>query len=209
MATRKKFLLKVILLGEPGVGKTALMTQFCTKRFSAQYRATLGAEFLSRDIEIDDRRVSLQIWDTAGHERFQSLGSVFFRGADACILVFDVTNKTSFDKLTNWHHQFSVQAISSEPDTFPFIVIGNKCDKEVDERTVTPHEAKRWCTHNGFEYFETSAKENTNVEEAFRNAAKKALQRSMNSAGQQSFSNAIPTMEVRNTESDADTGCSC
>ena len=87
MATRKKVLLKVIILGDSGVGKTSLMNQFVNKKFSNQYKATIGADFLTKEVMVDDRLVTMQIWDTAGQERFQSLGVAFYRGADSCVLV--------------------------------------------------------------------------------------------------------------------------
>lgn len=86
MAARKKVLLKVIILGESGVGKTSLMNQYVNKKFSNQYKATIGADFLTKEVIVDDRVVTMQIWDTAGQERFQSLGVAFYRGADCCVL---------------------------------------------------------------------------------------------------------------------------
>lgn len=86
MATRKKVLLKVIILGDSGVGKTSLMNQYVNKKFSNQYKATIGADFLTKEVIVDDRIVTMQIWDTAGQERFQSLGVAFYRGADCCVL---------------------------------------------------------------------------------------------------------------------------
>jgi small GTP-binding protein len=80
----------------------------------------------------------LQIWDTAGQERFQSLGVAFYRGADCCVLVYDVNNTKSFDSLNNWHDEFLVQASPRDPDNFPFVVLGNKIDLEESKRTVSP-----------------------------------------------------------------------
>ncbi|THU54639.1 hypothetical protein C4D60_Mb10t27270 [Musa balbisiana] len=105
MASRRRMLLKVIILGDSGVGKTSLMNQYAlitltfvvslyvNKKFSNQYKATIGADFLTKEVQIDDRLFTLQIWDTAGQERFQSLGVAFYRGADCCVLVYDVSEK--------------------------------------------------------------------------------------------------------------------
>ncbi|KAJ8910435.1 hypothetical protein NQ315_012577 [Exocentrus adspersus] len=87
MASRKKVLLKVIILGDSSVGKTSLMNQYVNRKFSNQYKATIGADFLTKEVTVDDRTVTMQIWDTAGQERFQSLGVAFYRGADCCVLV--------------------------------------------------------------------------------------------------------------------------
>merc|ERR1740130_1908566 len=99
MASRKKVLLKVIILGDSGVGKTSLMNQYVNKKFSNQYKATIGADFLTKEVTVDDRLVTMQIWDTAGQERFQSLGVAFYRGADSCVLVFDVNVAKTFENL--------------------------------------------------------------------------------------------------------------
>ena len=174
---RKKVLMKIIILGDSGVGKTSLMNQYCNKRFSNQYKATIGADFLTKEVTIDDKLVTLQIWDTAGQERFQSLGVAFYRGADACILVYDITNEKSFEQLNSWRDEFLTQANPRDPDNFSFVVIGNKVDKET-ERRVPKTKATQWCKSKGSKpipYFETSAKEAVKVEAAFLEAAQTAL----------------------------------
>ncbi|KAJ3158277.1 Ras- protein Rab-7 [Geranomyces michiganensis] len=129
-------LLKVVLLGDGSVGKTSLRNQFIHKRFADTYKATIGADFVSKDVETQDgRRVSMQIWDTAGQERFQSLGVAFYRGTDACILVYDVTQPDSATNLVRWLSDFIRQADVQDPETFPFVVVGNKID--VVGRAVT------------------------------------------------------------------------
>lgn len=175
MASRKKVLLKVIILGDSGVGKTSLMNQYVNKRFSSQYKATIGADFLTKEVLVDDRMVTLQIWDTAGQERFQSLGVAFYRGADCCVLVYDTTAPNTFKSLESWRDEFLIQASPRDPDNFPFVVIGNKIDLE--NRAVTPKRAQAWCgAKNDLPHFECSAKESTKVDEAFVTIARAALQ---------------------------------
>jgi len=175
MASRKKVLLKVIILGDSGVGKTSLMNQYVNKKFSNQYRATIGADFLTKEVMVDDRLVTLQIWDTAGQERFQSLGVAFYRGADCCVLVFDVNVAKTFDNLDSWRDEFLIQAAPRDPDRFPFVVIGNKIDME-NTRVVSTKRLQQWCQGKGdIPFFETSAKEAINVEQAFQTIAKNAL----------------------------------
>lgn len=105
-------------------------------RFSQQYKATIGADFLTKDIQVDERTVNMQIWDTAGQERYQSLGSAFYRGADACVLVYDITDTKSFEALDAWREEFLVSAAPRDPDTFPFVILGNKVDVTDNPRTV-------------------------------------------------------------------------
>lgn len=172
--TRKKTLLKVIILGDSGVGKTSLMNRYVNKKFSTQYKATIGADFVTKDVVVDDKLVTMQIWDTAGQERFQSLGVAFYRGADCCVLVYDVTAPTTFKSLDSWRDEFLIQASPRDPENFPFIVIGNKIDQE--NRAVSSKRAQAWCqSKNNIPYFETSAKEAVNVETAFITVARNGL----------------------------------
>ena len=175
MASRKKVLLKVIILGDSGVGKTSLMNQYVNKKFSNQYKATIGADFLTKEVMVDDRLVTMQIWDTAGQERFQSLGVAFYRGADCCVLVFDVNIAKTFENLDLWRDEFLIQAAPRDPENFPFVCLGNKIDME-NQRVVSQKRAQAWCQSKGsIPYFETSAKEAINVEQAFQTIAKNAL----------------------------------
>ncbi|XP_061344192.1 ras-related protein Rab7 isoform X3 [Gastrolobium bilobum] len=180
---RKRTLLKVIVLGDSGVGKTSLMNQYVYKKFSPQYKATIGADFVTKEIQLDDKLVTLQIWDTAGQERFHSLGAAFYRGADCCVLVYDVNIHKTFDTLNNWHDDFLKQVCLCTTDVndreaFPFVLLGNKVDVAGGKsRRVTEKKAREWCDSRGnIPYFETSAKEGYNVEEAFLCVAKIALQ---------------------------------
>jgi Ras-related protein Rab-7A len=150
------------------------MNQFVNRKFSYQYKATIGADFLTKEVSVDNRLVTLQIWDTAGQERFQSLGVAFYRGADCCVLVYDVNNPNTFKSLESWRDEFLIQASPRDPDNFPFVVIGNKID--LDSRSVTTKRAQQWCTSKGnLAYFETSAKEAINVEQSFQAVARQAI----------------------------------
>merc|ERR1711976_868241 len=113
--------------------------------------------------------------DTAGQERFQSLGVAFYRGADCCVLVYDITNAKTFESLDSWRDEFLIQASPRDPDNFPFVVIGNKADLE-SKRKVGAAPAQQWCkSKNNMPYHETSAATATNVEIAFQEIARKAM----------------------------------
>ncbi|XP_041002892.1 ras-related protein Rab7-like isoform X1 [Juglans microcarpa x Juglans regia] len=200
--TRKRSLLKVIVLGDSGVGKTSLMNQYVYNKFSQRYKATIGADFVTKEVQIDDKQVTLQIWDTAGQERFQSLGSAFYRGAECCVLVYDVNAHKSFETLNTWREEFLKQVDPAAPGNFPFILLGNKIDKDGGNSRVvwtwmhplhllhlflaynlrqpavqvSERQAKEWCaSRTNIPYFETSAKEGYNVDEAFLCVARAAL----------------------------------
>jgi len=178
MSHRKKVLLKVIILGDSGVGKTSLFNKFINDKFSKQYQATIGADFLTKEIVIDDKLVTMQIWDTAGQERFQSLGVAFYRGADACMLVYDITDQKSFDSLDTWMTEFINQASPKNAKEFPFVILGNKADLAKTKRQVQEAKALAFCKgKNEVPFYETSAKDNINVEQAFHTVARNALQR--------------------------------
>uniref|UniRef100_A0A3B4XS86 Ras-related protein Rab-7b n=1 Tax=Seriola lalandi dorsalis TaxID=1841481 RepID=A0A3B4XS86_SERLL len=165
--------LKIILIGDSGVGKSSYMNRYVNHRFTNMYRATVGTDFLSKTVNIDGDTVTLQIWDTAGTERFQSLGTPLYRGAHCCMLVFDVTSKASFSALDLWRKEFLVQGEPQDPSDFPFIVLGNKTD--LSDREVS-QSALQWCEEIGAEYFEGSAKEDLDVEKPFQRAAQSGLQ---------------------------------
>jgi len=183
MSHKKKVLLKVIILGDSGVGKTSLMNQFVNDKFSKQYKATIGADFLTKEILIDDKLVTMQIWDTAGQERFQSLGVAFYRGADSCILVYDITDSKSFESLDLWRDEFIAQAAPRNQKEFPFVVLGNKSDLAKTKRQVADAKARSWTKAKGdIPFFETSAKDNINVEQAFQMVARNALKQESSQA---------------------------
>ena len=139
MATRKRKLLKIIIIGDMAVGKTSLLDKFVDgddAQFKETYKGTIGADFLVKDVEIDAVHVTLQIWDTAGQERFNSLGKAFYRGADAFIIVYDCNNITTFKKVSELRKDAIEQAGFDEnnaDDMVPFGLLCNKYDLLSDD----------------------------------------------------------------------------
>ena len=133
---------------------------------------------MTKEVDVDGTKVTLLLWDTAGQERFQSLGVSFYRGSDACVLVYDITSEESFESLRNWKRDF-VQSgnLDGDAGSVPFAVLGNKSDMAESSRRVTPTRARGWVEAElpNSSFFETSAKDATNVNEAFVGLARAAL----------------------------------
>lgn len=168
-------LLAPIAPGQSGAGKTSLLNRFIDDSFHPQYKATLGADMRDKEVEVFGESVILQIWDTAGQERFNSLTSSYLRGADMAMLVFDITRSDSFEALALWRDQFMASTGSGKD--FPFACVGNKIDV-ASQRAVSQRRANTWCVANGdIPYSEVSAKDATNVRQAFMDLARIAVRK--------------------------------
>lgn len=145
-----------------GVGKSCLLLQFTDKRFRQQHDLTIGVEFGARTIQIQDRNIKLQIWDTAGQESFKSITRSYYRGAAGALLVYDITRRDTFTHLTRWLEEVRQ---NGNPD-MTIMLIGNKSDLD-PRRQVSTEEGERFARENGLVFMETSAKTAYNVEESF------------------------------------------
>ena len=170
---------KVIILGDSGVGKTTLIHSFIAKEFRADFKATLGADLSTKVVVVDGQTVEILLWDTAGTERFRSMGSVYYRGAEACIFVYDISSRLSFEHLTSWQQELIDSADIDSPETFPCVLLANKSDLE-DQRQVCAEAAQAWADVAKCPHFPVSAKTGQNVEAAFTKVIQLFLQESKN-----------------------------
>ena len=161
------FIFKVLLLGNSDVGKSSLLLRYVDSVWSDTFVPTIGVDFKVKTIEIGGKKVKLQIWDTAGQERFRTVVSTYFRGAHGIFLIYDITNRDSFKNLENW----LIEIEKNASENVLKILIGNKNDLE-DERDIASDEGKAFANRNGMQFIETSAKMNTNVNEAFETLGK-------------------------------------
>ena len=144
------------------MGKSCLLLQFTDKRFRQQHDLTIGVEFGARTIQLDNKNIKLQIWDTAGQESFKSITRSYYRGAAGALLVYDITRRDTFTHLTRWLEEVRQ---NGNPDT-TIMLIGNKSDQD-SRRQVSTEEGERFARENDLIFLETSAKTAHNVEDAF------------------------------------------
>ncbi|CAJ0599269.1 unnamed protein product [Cylicocyclus nassatus] len=164
-----KYLFKVVLVGNAGVGKTCLVRKFTQGIFPPGQSATIGVDFMIKTVKIDNDKIKLQIWDTAGQERFRSITQSYYRSAHAIVLVYDVACQPSFDCLPEWLAEIESYANRKVLK----ILVGNKVDKG-DEREVPERIGQDFSEMNGFDYFlETSALDATNVDNLFEHVARR------------------------------------
>ncbi|KAG8461289.1 hypothetical protein KFE25_010476 [Diacronema lutheri] len=162
------FQFKLVLLGDSAVGKSSLVLRFVRGQFFEYQESTIGAAFLTQTVALNDTTVKFEIWDTAGQERYHSLAPMYYRGAAAAIVVYDITNRDTFARAKNWVKELQRQGN-------PHIVIalaGNKADL-ASKRKVEPEEAEAYANESGIFFMETSAKSATNVNELFVEIARK------------------------------------
>lgn len=169
------YLFKVLLIGNSSVGKSSLLLRFVDNQWSDLFVPTIGVDFKIRTMEIDNKNVKLQIWDTAGQERFKNITASYYRGAHGIFVVYDISDTESFKNINNWLIEIEKNANKNVYK----ILVGNKCDLE-DKRTVSYQQGKELAETYGMQFIETSAKSNTNVEEAFHLLGREVMKLSLN-----------------------------
>lgn len=160
-------LLKTLLVGDSGTGKSAIIIRYVEDRFSDEFISTIGVDFKIKRIQIGEKIVQQQIWDTAGQERFRSITSSYYRLSNGVMIIFDVMNRESFDNINYWMEQTNKH---SGQDAVKYIV-GNKCDIPSSERAMTVEEGRALAQSLGCKYFEVSAKDNTGIDALFEEIA--------------------------------------
>ncbi|CBJ32986.1 Rab8A, RAB family GTPase [Ectocarpus siliculosus] len=193
--------IKLLMIGDSGVGKTCLLLRYANDSFSQTFITTIGIDFKIKNIDLDSKRIKLQIWDTAGQERFRTITTSYFRGAQGILLVYDVTDKKSFNSIRNWVAQIQQHADVAVNK----ILIGNKCDMDED-REVSREEGAQLAAEYGIQFFETSAKNDINVEKGFITIAREVKDRLM-ADGPNPGSRAAGNVNLNAQASKKKTGC--
>jgi len=196
---------KVVLLGEGCVGKTSLMLRYVQNQFNDKHLTTIQASFLSKKLTVDGVRVNLAIWDTAGQEKFHALGPIYYRDSNGAILVYDITDRDSFDRVQNWVKELRKML----GEGIVLVIAGNKCDLE-RQRVVSLEEAEAYAKTVGAEHFSTSAKMSKGVSELFLQLTKLLLARA-SSGGSSAPKSDSGTLIITEGEAErsSDGGCGC
>ncbi|CAH2045887.1 ras-related protein Rab-1A [Battus philenor] len=160
------YLFKLLLIGDSGVGKSCLLLRFADDTYTESYISTIGVDFKIRTVELDGKTIKLQIWDTAGQERFRTITSSYYRGAHGIIIVYDCTDQDSFSNVKQWLEEIDRYAC----DNVNKLLVGNKCDLTT-KKVVDYTTANQYAEQLGIPFLETSAKNSTNVEQAFMTMA--------------------------------------
>ena len=158
------YLIKVVLIGDAAVGKSSLLLKYIDDIFEDTYVCTIGVDFKIKSLQLENKRIKLQVWDTAGQERFKPITKCYFRGSHGCVVLFDITNRSSFNNVKYWVSDYREN--NTVDSSANIIVIGNKSDKESD-RNVTIEEGNILAESIGATYIEASAKTGRGVADAF------------------------------------------
>ncbi|XP_045474979.1 ras-related protein Rab-23 [Harmonia axyridis] len=161
--------LKVVIVGNGGVGKSSMIQRYCKGVFTKDYKKTIGVDFLERQIEVDGEDVRLMLWDTAGQEEFDAITKAYYRGAQACVLAFSTTDRDSFEAAHSWKLK-----VENECGEIPTVIVQNKIDL-LDQSVVNPEEVELLARALGCKLIRTSVKEDLNVATVFRHLASKCL----------------------------------
>ena len=153
---------KVVLIGDMKVGKTNIVSRYIKNEFNKDSMSTIGVEFGSKELVIEGHNVKVQIWDTAGQEKYKSITNAYYKGAKGAFVVYDITNKNSFDNADNWLNNLRASADKK----CSIILIGNKSDLE-DKREVSIEQGEEKAKNNEIAFMETSALSGDNIDKAF------------------------------------------
>ncbi|XP_037321443.1 ras-related protein Rab-23 isoform X2 [Pungitius pungitius] len=163
--------IKVVVVGNGAVGKSSMIQRYCKGVFTKDYKKTIGVDFLERQIIVNDEEVRLMLWDTAGQEEFDAITKAYYRGAQACVLVFSTTDRESFQAIDSWREK-----VEAEVGDIPTVLVQNKIDL-LEDTVIKNEEAEASAKRLKLRFYRASVKEDLNVNEVFKYLAEKYLQR--------------------------------
>jgi small GTP-binding protein len=198
---------QLLVIGDSMVGKTSLLYRFTNGTFDAHYLATVGLDNFTKDEIINNKKVRIKIWDTAGQEKFQSLTKGFFRNAQGIMIVFDVSNIETYDNIKYWAQSIKTH-MGSEIEKIPVIIIGNKMD--LKERKINKNDAEIYSTTElGYPYFETSAKTGENVDNTVKYLVKEVLKKNKKNKFKTSNNDTYTSNNIKIKKNTNEGNCPC
>ena len=170
--SKKEFLYKILILGDSSVGKTCFLTRYADNTFQEVHMSTIGIDYKLKNVKMEDGKiVKLQIWDTAGQDRFRSITKNYYKGANGIVVIFSVTDKRTFGNVKSWIHQIKAEV----DEKVTIILVGNKIDDE-ENREVTKEEGEEAARNFGLDFFEWSAKTGENINSTFNELVLKMVE---------------------------------
>ena len=180
------YLFKIVLIGDSSVGKSCILLRFADDTFNESFISTIGVDFKIKTIHLDDKIIKLQIWDTAGQDRFRAITSSYYRGSHGIIILYDITDAETFTNIETWLTDINKYSLGNVSK----ILVGNKCDL-TDKREVEYNRGKSFADELGIHFIETSAKNNINVHELFSTISKDMKQHSDNNTNNETKTQVI------------------
>ena len=172
MTSEPSITFKILTIGESGVGKTCILRRFVENKFLKNHLATIGIDFKTKTLNINNQEIKLKIWDTAGQERFRNITTQYYKGADGIVLIYDVTDDASYEKIRDWMEQI---LSNTKREDIGLVLLGNKCDME--PRAVTEEQGNKMAEELKVSYFETSALTGQGINEAFNELTRDIMKR--------------------------------
>ncbi|ENN81134.1 hypothetical protein HUJ04_012556 [Dendroctonus ponderosae] len=175
----KDHLYKILVIGDLGTGKTSIIKRYVNRFFTQHYRATIGVDFALKVLKWDENTlIRLQLWDIAGQERYGNMTRVYYKEAVGAFIVFDVTRRNTFESVANWKTDLDSKVQLPDGSPLPCVLLANKCDQQKEGLVTNPAKMDEYCRENNFAaWFETSAKDNINIDEAARALVEKVLEK--------------------------------
>ena len=201
---------KIVLIGDSSVGKTNILSKYISDEYDPDTQATIGVELSTKNYTFDNNEVKVQIWDTAGQEKYRSITSSYYKGAHGCLLVYDITRKATFENIDKWLAEIKL----SSNNEINMVLIGNKCDLE-DKREVSIEEAQNKAKLLNMAFMETSALNGTNVEKAFNELVNNVYQNNKQIFHQDvniridDKDKGVEISQEKNKEQKSEDGCFC
>ena len=178
-----KYIIKIVTLGDSMVGKTSIVYRYFENKFNESILSTIGIDFKTKYIKVRDASVKVLIWDTAGQEKFRNIAKQYYQGANGVLLVFDVSDRKSFERIEYWLNEIKE---NNKIDSMYAVIVANKIDL-VGERVISRDEAEKYAEKNNISYFEVSAKTGEGVAEMFNNITKGTIDKIFNESQNQSI----------------------